>query len=286
MLATLVLILVLRSPDMHLSPRHQWLLTRITGLACLSCFLVLSAGVVLFHAAHAASTIGPEGSQPSSATASPHGGLLPSSTPTASLTPSPSPSPTPFPRLVPGPSQVLTTFCDAIDQHDLNTAWGQYAKALQKERATPHFTLLASRLSTVGSIRPAIRRRPGTCCSRRSDPAGIQTTMSARFSSRSVWRRGPRRSHRSPAASPMAAWIQPRSSCHSRWHHTTGELLPHLRLTTRKDGMPVAQQHRGHPRGNGSDRASAREECCGFSLEGGVVVAVLSWIVQLLEALR
>jgi hypothetical protein len=137
LLATLVLILVLRSPDMHLLPRHQWLLTRIMGLACLSCFLVLSAGVTLYHGAHAAPTVGPEGSQPSSATASPHGGLLPSSTPIASLTPSPSPSPTPFPRLVPGPSQVLTTFCDAINQHDLNTAWGQYAKALQKERATP-----------------------------------------------------------------------------------------------------------------------------------------------------
>jgi hypothetical protein len=51
--------------------------------------------------------------------------------------PSPSPSPTPFPRLTPGPAQVLTTFCDAINQRDLNTAWGQYAQALQKERATP-----------------------------------------------------------------------------------------------------------------------------------------------------
>ncbi len=52
-LATLVLILVLRSPDMHLSPRHQWLLTRITLLVCLSLFLALSAGVVLFHGANA-----------------------------------------------------------------------------------------------------------------------------------------------------------------------------------------------------------------------------------------
>jgi len=32
---------------------------------------------------------------------------------------------------------VLTTFCDAINQQDLNTAWGQYAQALQKERAVP-----------------------------------------------------------------------------------------------------------------------------------------------------
>lgn len=31
-------------------------------------------------------------------------------------------------RLTPGPTQVLTTFCDAINQQDLNTAWGQPAK--------------------------------------------------------------------------------------------------------------------------------------------------------------
>src|SRR6266436_3233964 len=122
LLAALVLILALRSPDMHLSPRHQWLWTRITGLICFSLFLVLSAGVVLFHGANAASTVGPEATQPLAATASPRGG--------SSL------SPTPFPQLVPGPAQVLTTFCDAINRQDLKTAWGQYAQALQKERAT------------------------------------------------------------------------------------------------------------------------------------------------------
>ena len=68
--------------------------------------------------------------QPSHA---PHGGLLPTST----SIPLPSPSPKPFPRLAPSPAQVLTTFCDAIDRHYLNTAWGQYAKARQKELAVP-----------------------------------------------------------------------------------------------------------------------------------------------------
>ena len=137
MLAVLVLILALRSPEVHLSPRHQWFWTRFMGLVGLSLFLVLSAGVVLFHGAHAAPTVGPAVTQPSSAAASPHGGLLPTSTSIPLPTPLPSPSPTPFPRVTPGPSQVLTTFCDAIDRHDLNTAWGQYAQALQKERATP-----------------------------------------------------------------------------------------------------------------------------------------------------
>jgi hypothetical protein len=128
LLVALVLIIALRSPDLHLTVRHQWSLTRITLVVCLTLLLVLSAGVALFHGANAASTVVPEAIQPSSATASSHGSSLPS-------TPSPSPSPTPFPRLVPSPAQVLTTFCEAINRHDLNTAWEQYAKVLQKERA-------------------------------------------------------------------------------------------------------------------------------------------------------
>ena len=139
LLAALVLILALRSPEVHLSSWCQWFWTRITLLVCFSLFLVLSAGVVLFHGANAASTVGPEATQPVATTASPRSGSSPQPTSLASptLLPSPSPSPTPFPQLVPGPSQVLTTFCDAINQQDLNTAWAQYAQALQKERAAP-----------------------------------------------------------------------------------------------------------------------------------------------------
>lgn len=139
LLVALVLNLALRSPEVHLSPWHQGLWTRITGLVCVALFLVLSAGVVVFHAANAAPTIVLAGSRSWAATASPHGGSSPQPAVMASPTPflSPTPSPTPFPRLVPGPSQVLTTFCHAIDHHDLNTAWGQYAEALQKERAAP-----------------------------------------------------------------------------------------------------------------------------------------------------
>jgi hypothetical protein len=129
LLAALVLILTLRSPEVHLAPQHQWFLIRLILLVCLSCFLVLSAGVLLFHGANGASTAAPTATQSTSATSSPHGGLSP--------TPVPSPSPTPFPSLIPSPAQVLTTFCDAINQQDLNMAWGQYAKALQQKRATP-----------------------------------------------------------------------------------------------------------------------------------------------------
>src|SRR6266567_9546125 len=117
LLAALVLILVLRSPEVHLAPRHQWFLTRLTGLLCLSFFLVLSAGVLLFHGANAASTTAPAVTRPSSATASPHGGLSPTPVPSPSL------SPMRFPSLIPSPAQVLTTFCDVINHHDLKTTW-------------------------------------------------------------------------------------------------------------------------------------------------------------------
>jgi hypothetical protein len=96
LLAALVLILTLRSPEVHLAPQHLWFLTRLMLLVCLSCFLVLSAGVLLFHGANAASTTAPLVTQPTSATASPHSGLSP--------TPVPFPSPTPFPSLNPSPA--------------------------------------------------------------------------------------------------------------------------------------------------------------------------------------
>ncbi len=209
LLAALVLILVLRSPEVHLAPRHQWFLTRLTGLLCLSFFLVLSAGVLLFHGANAASTTAPAVTRPSSATASPHGGL--------SHTPVPSPSPTPFPSLTPSPAQVLTTFCDAINQQDLNTAWGQYAKALQRERTalpapSTRITIVHCRVDQVSDG----LKQPGSCCLRPSDPTGIPTTMSDRSSSHSVRRRGPGRLHKLPAASPMAAWMTPHLWYHSR----------------------------------------------------------------------
>src|SRR5258708_35150789 len=41
--------------------------------------------------------------------------------------------------------------------------------------------------------------------------------MSGTFSSRSVWRMGPGRLRRSPAASPMDDYRIPPPSCHSRW---------------------------------------------------------------------
>src|SRR5260221_3721147 len=118
MLATLVLILALRSPEVHLAPRHQWLWTRLTLLVCLSLFLALSAGVVWFHGAQAAFTVGPEGSQSSSATASPHGGSFPFPSPF----PLPSPLPTPVSPPAPSPPPGPPPFSDALHLTDREMA--------------------------------------------------------------------------------------------------------------------------------------------------------------------
>ncbi len=124
-LIALVLIVVLRSPDFRLTPWQQWFLPRIIGLVCLSLFLVLSAGVVLSHGADATPT--------SVHTTRSH----PSVTITPSPTQAPTPTPSPFPHLSPTPARVLISFCNAIDQHDLNGAWEQYTTRLQKERTEP-----------------------------------------------------------------------------------------------------------------------------------------------------
>jgi hypothetical protein len=44
LLSAPVLLLAVRSPEIHLSSWHQWLWTRITGLICFSLFLVTECG--------------------------------------------------------------------------------------------------------------------------------------------------------------------------------------------------------------------------------------------------
>jgi hypothetical protein len=100
-LAALVLIVVLRSLDVRLSPWQQWFLPRIIELVCLSLFLVLSAGVVLSHGADAAPTSVHATLSHPSVTATPP--VIPSPTT------EPTPTPSPFPHLSPTPAQVLTT---------------------------------------------------------------------------------------------------------------------------------------------------------------------------------
>ena len=124
-----VLIVAVRTRDVHAS-EHEMRRDTLTILRVwLVTFLLMSGVAVALHMPDAALQ------RTSNTAASP--------VPTRSSTSSPTFMPTsistpiPTPRLARSMTQVLTTFCDAINRHDLNTAWGQYAKALQKERAVP-----------------------------------------------------------------------------------------------------------------------------------------------------
>lgn len=114
-LAALVLLLALRSPDIRFSEQRKRRGTRIILGAGLLFFLLLSGEVVLFHAAGAS--------------------LVPALTPSPFPSPSHSDTPSPLPSLTPSTAQVLTTFCEAINNKGEGTAWKQYTKTLQKERS-------------------------------------------------------------------------------------------------------------------------------------------------------
>jgi hypothetical protein len=121
-LAALVLLLALRSPDIRFLEQRKRRGTRIILGAGLLLFLLLSGEVVLFHAGRGASLPGVSEAPLPAWTPSPFPSLLPSDTPS------------PLPSLTPSTAQVLTTFCEAINNKDEGTAWKQYTKTLQKER--------------------------------------------------------------------------------------------------------------------------------------------------------
>jgi hypothetical protein len=128
-LAAPVLIVAVRTRDAHASEQQK----RRDTLAILRVWLVtllLMSGIALaLHLPDATP-------QRTSRTAPPPPSTM-APTPTPTSTPTSIPTPTPTPRLARSITQVLTTFCDAINQHDLKTAWAQYTKALQKEQAVP-----------------------------------------------------------------------------------------------------------------------------------------------------
>ena len=122
-LAVPVLIVVVRTRDMHASEQQKRRDTLIMLWVWLATFLLMSGVLVALHLPDAA----PQGT---SSTA-------PSPVPTMVLPPSPTstptsiPTPTPTPRLAHSITQVLTTFCDAITTRDYQTAWNLYARSLQ-----------------------------------------------------------------------------------------------------------------------------------------------------------
>src|SRR6266571_2054311 len=128
-LAVPVLIVVVRTRDMHASEQQKRRDTLIMLWVWLATFLLMSGVLVALHLPDAA----PQGT---SSTA-------PSPVPTMVLPPSPTstptsiPTPTPTPRLAHSITQVLTTFCDAITTRDYQTAWNLYARALQHTHPQP-----------------------------------------------------------------------------------------------------------------------------------------------------
>jgi len=127
-LAALLMLMVVRTRDAHLSAARKRLESRLVLVVCLVVFVLMSDGEILFHSQQALPP------QVSSRAATTIPTTVPQASPTLTSVPSPSPTPTATPRLARSITAVLTTFCNAIDQHDLNGAWGQYATRLQKER--------------------------------------------------------------------------------------------------------------------------------------------------------
>ncbi len=130
-LALPVVIVAVRTRDVHAPADKKRQETRRVLLLCLIVFVLMSGGEILFHAQQA--------SPPQ--VASRVFSSIPTSGPTAAPTPpsdpSPGPTPTPTPRLARSITQVLTTFCDAITTQDYQTAWKQYARSLQQTHPEP-----------------------------------------------------------------------------------------------------------------------------------------------------
>jgi hypothetical protein len=139
LLVALVLIMAVRNAEGHLSAFQRRRGTQIILIVGLVCVLLWSGGAALVHGAQTPTEATPEAQ---AALASPQLSPTPSPHPTPSPTLVPTPSPTPIPQLTPSPDQVLTTYCDAIANHDSATAWNLYSQQAQLQ-------LLANKTQTA-----------------------------------------------------------------------------------------------------------------------------------------
>jgi hypothetical protein len=121
--ATPVLIVVVRTRDVHASAQQKRRETLAMLWVWLATFLLMSGVLVALHLPDAA----PQ--RTSSTAPSPVPTTAPPPSPTS--TPTSIPTPTPTPRLAHSITQVLTMFCDAITTRDYPLAWNQYARSLQ-----------------------------------------------------------------------------------------------------------------------------------------------------------
>jgi hypothetical protein len=114
-----VLILVLRSSDVPLSPAQKHRTTVLVLLGCCTCLLGWSGGVVLAHR---------DAPDPGGMNAP----LVATPTQEPTSFPTPTPTPTPLPILVPSTITVLTTWCSAVTTNDVATVWSLYSTSLQR----------------------------------------------------------------------------------------------------------------------------------------------------------
>jgi hypothetical protein len=124
-LAALLLLMVVRTRDAHLSAARKRLESRLVLVVCLVVFVCMSAGEILLHSQQALPP------QAASRVATTMPTTVPQASPTLTSVSSPSPTPTAAPRLARSITAVLTTFCGAITHRDYQTAWLQYARSLQ-----------------------------------------------------------------------------------------------------------------------------------------------------------
>jgi hypothetical protein len=122
LLVALVLIMAVRNAESHLSAFQRRRGTQIILIIGMVCVLLWSGGAALVHGAQTPTEATPD---VQAALASPQLSPTPS--------PHPSPTPTPIPQLTPSPDQVLSTYCDAITNHDSAIAWKLYSQQAQQQ---------------------------------------------------------------------------------------------------------------------------------------------------------
>ncbi len=128
-LASLILILVVRSADVRLADTQKQRATRIVMGIALAAVLCLCGGVFLVHVKRASSPETPHRELASS--------LKRASTLTPTVAPEPAVTPSPTPRFARSITQAVTTFCDALTSKDYQTAWQQYSSQLQQAHPQP-----------------------------------------------------------------------------------------------------------------------------------------------------
>jgi len=148
-LAAPLFIVVVRTRDVHASVQQKRRDTLRVLLVCLAAFLLMSGLVSLLPLLPLLPLQNASPTRTSSNASAP--ALTPSSTPTPSPSPTPMPTPTPTPRLAHSITQVLMTFCNALNSKEYQTAWNQYASSLQKAHPEPA-TIVAWRRFTHCSL--------------------------------------------------------------------------------------------------------------------------------------